>query len=130
VALGAKRAPSVGIVPLPYGCVTLYGSSVGGAGAGVTVTLTPAFAYNTVFLTQAFLTATSPVAQQSGVATISDGTWTLNFEFVETTSAGGALPLTFLPPLMASAPNTPITVTVPAIAGGSAVAVSATGYEI
>jgi hypothetical protein len=94
-------------------------------------TFSPVNGTGTVYLTQAFLTCTSPAAQQAALATISDGTWTLNFYLVETVSAGGCLMLAFgAQPLMASAPNTAITVTVPIVGSGGTVAVSITGYQL
>ena len=123
---------SVGVVPLPKGANALYPSNVEGSpGAGVTAVITPTIATRRAYLTKAIITSAAPAAITSGLVTISDGTWTLNFEFVETVSAGGALVLPFgEQPLVATTPNTPITVTVPAIAGGATAAIAATGYEL
>jgi hypothetical protein len=131
--LGPRQlGPSFGMLPFPANATPLYQSAVGvSPGAVATATLSPVNVTGTVYLTQAFLTCTSPAAQQAGLATISDGTWTLNFEFVESTSAGGCLMLAFgAQPLMASAPNTAITVTVPVIGSGGTVAVAITGYQL
>ena len=116
---------------IPRGAVMLYPSAVEGSpGSGLAVSVTPAVT-RAAYLTKAIITSTSPTNQQSGIVTISDGVWTLNFTFVESVSAGGCLVLPFEShPLVATAINTPIVITVPAIGSGGTVAVAATGYEL
>lgn len=124
-------APVIGVVPLPQGANAIYQSNTGAAGAQVQAAITPSVVTRRAYLTKAILTSGAPNPLVSGIATISDGTWTLNVVFVETVTAGGALILPFgEQPLVASAPNTPITVTIPAIGGGAVAAVAVAGYEL
>ena len=124
--------PSIGRIACPANAFPQYQSGLSATPAAIaTAVLTPSVSSNTMYLTQAILTADQVTAVVTGNATITDGSWTLNFRFVETVSAGGALVLIFeAQPLMATTPGTAITVTVPVISGGSTVAVSITGYEM
>lgn len=54
---------------------------------------------------------------------------TMNYRLVETVSAGGVINVQFSSGIAASAPNTAITVNVPAITNGGAVTVAMTGYQ-
>lgn len=112
----------------PDGATPLIRGATGSAAAQVQVTL-PALAGKSTYLTKATITSDKVAAAVSGVATITDGTWTLSYEFVETVSAGGALDLDFDPPLKTTVPNTTIVVTLPAITGGGAGAVACVGYQ-
>ena len=124
--------PSVGRIACPANAIPQYQGAVSATpGAIATATLTPTNPVNTMYLTQVFLTADEVATVIAGAATITDGTWTLPFRFVETVSAGGALMMVFeAQPLMASAPGVAITVTIPIISGGSTAAVAITGYEM
>ena len=124
-------APVTGVVSLPKGAVAAYGSAVESvAGAGVQVVLTPSISTRRMYVDWVAFTSFSPAAQVAGTATISDGTWTENFQFVESTSAGGAYSPPLKRALMATLPGTPITITIPPIAGGAQAAIASGGYEL
>jgi len=104
-------------------------SATGAAAGAVTATL-PAVAAKTTTLT-GFIISCAPVAAAvSGVVTITGligGTASL--VFVEAVASGGLLGFTFPTPIPASGLNVAIAVVVPAIAGGAAVSVFASGYQ-
>lgn len=102
-------------------------SNTGSAAAQLQVSL-PASVGRITCLKNAVITSAAVAAVVSGVVTISDGTFTLNYQFVETVSAGGYMCLDFAEPLPASAANTAITVTIPAITGGAVTAIALVGH--
>lgn len=91
------------------------GATAAGAGAAITVTA-PGASAKVTRLWGFTIACTPATGTVSGQVTVSDGTWTIPYQFVETT-AGGVLQEQY-PPIDASAGNTAITLTVPAIAGG------------
>jgi hypothetical protein len=116
-------------VGYPHDATPINASNTGTAALQLAVALAGA-AGLTTYLGKAIVTSQAPAAMVAGVVTISDGTWTLNFDFVETTSAGGFMHLDFADmPLIASAANTAITVTIPAITNGAVTAISLVGYQ-
>lgn len=121
-------------LPFPAGAVAQANSSGNVANAAAVATL-PAVAGQTEYISGFELTAagaTAALAVTATVAGLKGGT--LSYTFVFPTGATvGALPLTveFDPPLPASAPNTAITVTLPASgAGGTNATASAHGYSL
>ena len=104
--------------------VTSYCSSVGSAAASVSISC-PAAAGLTNYLWKSTRRCSSPASTVSGVVTVT-GTQggTLSYEFDEL--GGGAPELNdAFPPIQASAANTAIVVTVPAISSGGACVVCA-----
>jgi len=99
--------------------VTSYCSSVGSAGASVS-TSCPAAAGLTNYLWKIGASCSSPASTVSGVVTVT-GTkgGSLSYEFNEVNGGAPELNDAF-PPIQASATNTGIVVTVPAISGGGA----------
>lgn len=116
-------------VHYPQDSVAINASNTGLAGASLAVSLAAAVNRYT-YLAKAIVTSGAPAVLQVGVVTISDGTWTMYFQFCETVTAGGFAHLDFSDaPLVGSAWNTPITVTIPVIAGGAVTAIAAVGYQ-
>jgi len=105
-----------------------FASAVGSAGEALTVAL-PTPTQATVFLKSILITCAEVAAVVSGLITVTGLAHVLNFEFVETVSAGGYLSLVLDDPLPEDGAAA-ITVNVPAIAGGSAVAVNIFGYSV
>ncbi len=99
--------------------VTAYCSSLGSGGASVGASC-PAAAGLTNYLWKIDASCSSPASTVSGVVTVT-GTQggTLSYEFDE---VGGGAPylVDAFPPLQASAANTAIVITVPAISSGGA----------
>lgn len=82
------------------------------------------------YLTKFTATAAAVAAVVSGVLTVTGVVGApLNYQFVETVSAGGALDIWFNPPIPATDVNIAITVTIPAIVGGAATALTVTGWQ-
>jgi hypothetical protein len=75
------------------------------------------------------ITSANPTATVNGVVTVTDGTWTKPYQFVETSSMGGLLIMNFPTPIRSTSVNTPITVQLPAITGGAASSVEVSGYS-
>jgi len=127
--MGLSNSQEVTKAVYPLEATPITASATGGAGASNAVSLA-GVSGKTTYLTKAIVTSTSPAAQQSGVVTISDGTQTLSFQFVESTSAGGFMNLDFSDShFVAAATNTAITVTIPAIGSGGATAIALLGYQ-
>jgi hypothetical protein len=127
----SAQGPVFGELPLPEGANTLYATNIENtSGSGITASITPTSPKKRAYLTSAVITSATPSAVAVGTVTISDGVWTLKYQFVETVSAGGCLNLGFVPPLVASAANSAITVTVPPISGGATAAIAAAGFEL
>jgi hypothetical protein len=84
---------------------------------GATLTCAaPAASGKTTRLYAFTVTCTATGATVEGQVTLSDGIWTMPYQLVET-SSGGQLQDQF-PPIDASAADTPITLTIPAVSGG------------
>jgi hypothetical protein len=116
-------------IAYPGDATFITGGGTGTAGNQNQQTLAAAV-NKTTYLSKAIITSQGPATQVGGVVTISDGTWTLSFQFVETITAGGFMHLDFGDaPLVGSAVNTAITVTIPAIGSGAATAVALVGYQ-
>ncbi len=105
----------------------VYASATSAAGATAVATL-PAVAGKRNYLLGFVITSTNPAAAVNGVVTVTGLGTTLSFQFVESTTLGGKLVVQFSKPLPASALNTAIAVTLPAIATGGLGAVAAWGY--
>lgn len=107
----------------------LAASATGGAGAEVLATLA-AVAGKTNYITGLTVTARAPAATVGAVVTVAGvAGGTLSFQFVESASAGGKLEIVFATPVPASAVNTAIVVTLPAVTTGGAGAVVVTGFR-
>jgi hypothetical protein len=117
------------IAPYPFSATPITASATGTAGAANSAALAGATGATT-YLCAAIITSLQPAAVENGVVTISDGTFTLKFDLVESVTLGGQLILPFSPCLKASATNTAITVSVPAISSGAATAISAAGFQL
>jgi hypothetical protein len=127
----SAQGPVFGKLPLPKGANALYATNQETTpGSGITASITPTSAQRRAYLTGVTITSANPSAIAVGTATIGDGVWTLKYQFVETVSAGGCLNLDFIPPLVASAVNSAITITVPPISGGATAAIAAMGFEL
>lgn len=123
--------PHVGLLPLPYSAQASYASATGTAGAQVQVSI-PATA-NLLGHVTGFTITTGPPSGNSplvGLVTLTDGTWTMNWQITETVSAGGWMHENFPYPLIASGVNIALTLTLPAIAGGGVSAIALQGYLI
>jgi hypothetical protein len=113
--------------PLPFEVTPVFASVVGGAGASFTLTLTGGVGSIT-YLTHLTVTCPNVAGVVSGLITLTGCSTTLNWQFVETVSAGGWLDHHFDPPVLSSALNTSIVLNVPAIGGGGAIAANMYGY--
>jgi hypothetical protein len=113
---------------LPNGATQQGASATGAAAAQVQVPL-PAVAGQYECFEHAIITSANPTSTVSGVVTVSDGTWTKSYQFVETTSLGGLLIVNLPTPFRATNQNSAITVTLPAITGGAAGAIDVSGYS-
>lgn len=107
---------------------TVTASATGAAAAIVTATL-PGVANKTNYLTGFVATSTNPASTVSGTITITGCVGgTLSFQFVESNTFGGEMIVSFPYPIPASAVNTAITVTIPAITSGGAGGLVVTGF--
>lgn len=107
----------------------LAASQKGMAGAQTVATL-PGAAGVTTVITHMTVTADNVPAVVAGTVQVTGVVGgPLNFELVETVSAGGYMDHIFIPPLPATGPNTSITVTVPAITNGSIVSIVVEGWQ-
>jgi hypothetical protein len=114
---------------LPFGATPISASNTGAAAAAVSATL-PAVAGKTTYLTGFCVTSTNPAAAENGLVAVTGTISTLDFEFVEGVSLGGQLCPPLPKPIPASAADTPIVVTLPAITSGGAGAVTAYGFQL
>lgn len=90
----------------------------------------PGVAGKTTWIRGFTVTTTNPAAAVSGVVTVTGLlAGTLSYEVVEAVATGLLLDIRFPDPLPASAVNTGIVVTLPAITSGAASAVSAYGFQ-
>jgi hypothetical protein len=104
-------------------------SATGAGGAQVAATL-PATVNLTNKLRHFTVTAREVGSVVGGLVTVSGvAGGPLNYQFVDTVSAGGWIDVDFDPPLPATGPNVAITVTLPAIVGGGAGAVTVSGWQ-
>jgi hypothetical protein len=107
-------------------------NATGAAGAATTATL-PAAAGRTTWLTGFELTwdGTGAVAATSDVLTVTAGATVLTYRFQTAVGVAGYLPpVEFPQPIPASAPNTAITLAVPATANRAGVSIVAHGFQL
>ncbi len=100
------------------------------AAAAICSATLPAAVGKTTYLTSLAITTGPAAAVVSGLAMVSGSATTLNYYIVEPVATGGQLLVNLANPLAASAADTAIVVTLPAVAGGAISAVSATGYQL
>jgi hypothetical protein len=124
----AQPNTTVNLHPLPLDVTAVMASAVGTAGGGITLHL-PSAAGVLVYLSHLTITCPNVAAVVAGLVTLTGISTQLNWQYVETVSAGAWLDHHFNPPVPASAPNTDIVLTVPPIAGGGVVAVNMFGYQ-
>lgn len=95
-----------------------------------TFTLMAAAVGVTNFLQQVLIASTNPTATVNGTFTINNlATGSRAITVVESSTMGGFYLVTFAQPLAASATNTAITLSVPAITGGASGIVQGIGYQ-
>lgn len=110
-----------------------FWDSATASGVGQAVSLTmPAISGKTAILYGVTISASGGLNAAWGTATITDGTNTLTYQYAQSNGGNGSdvmhIPLN--PGIKASAPNTGITIAVPAIATGGTPSISAWGvYE-
>lgn len=106
-------------------------SSATGAAAATAVATLSGVSNKTTYITGFTATSGNPGATVVGVVTVT-GTisGTLSYQFTESATLGGELIVTFPTPIPASAVNTAIVVTIPAITSGAVVAIAAYGYQL
>lgn len=105
-------------------------SATAAAAQANTVTL-PAVPGQTTYINGFICTSGIPGANQIGVVTVTGcAGGTLSFQFPETTGFGGQLVIFFPYPIPASAPNTAISVNIPAIGSGAVTAAAAYGFQL
>lgn len=121
--LFASGASVPGVAVADY----VYDSDTSTAG-GACTSVIPAVAGKRNYLLGFSITTTAPAAISTGVATVTGLGVTLSYQVVETTTAGAQVHVNFANPLPASALNTAITLTLPAITGGGSVATVIYGY--
>lgn len=125
----AQTNGQVGVQALPFGSLAGYDSNTAGAGASVTCQV-PAVIGGTSHVV-GFTVTTGPPSSAGPLTanvTLSDGVWTQNFVITETLSAGGWMEKEPKSPFVASAQNTAIVLTMPAVSSGGIVAVEIHGY--
>lgn len=106
----------------------VYDSDVALGGATCASSL-PAVAGKRNYVLGFAITCSAPAAIQTAVATLSGLFGSdLNFRFVQTTQGGTQMVVNFAHPLPASAVNTAITLTVPAVATGGIPATAIWGF--
>ena len=126
----ASGSQQQSIAPYPSTAIPESASGTGAAAATAVATLAASVG-RTTYLSGFCVTATSPAAVETGVVAVT-GTITgaLDYQFVETVTAGGQLCVPFNPPVPASGTDVPIVVTLPAIPSGAAGAVAAYGFQL
>lgn len=106
------------------------GASATAAAALINAVTLPAVAGKTTYLRGFIITAGNVAAVVLGVVTVTGlAVGTQNFQFVETVGAGAVLSVEYPDLMAASAPNTAIVVTLPAIATGGVSAVAVWGFQ-
>lgn len=104
-------------------------SATGDATHSAVATL-PGVANKTTYISGFTMTTTAPASAVNGVATIAGLLGgTMYYQVQESTAQGFQLTIIFAQPIPASAQNTAIYVTIPAIAGGGLTAVAAYGFQ-
>lgn len=107
----------------------LVGASATAAAGAANAQTLPAVAGKTNFLMGFVITTGQPAAVVNGVVTVTGlKIGTMSFQIVQSVNNGGSLDIHFPQPLPASAVNTAITVTLPAIVGGAVSAVAVYGF--
>lgn len=131
-----KTGKSFGTQANPFATNQLVGtplvaSNTGAAGAAVTATLT-GLATDTVYINGFIVTTHAPTANQLAQITVTGliGGVTMQFTMCESATVGGELIVFFPDPIPASAINTPIVVTLPAVTSGAVGSVTAVGYHM
>lgn len=131
-ALAINAAGQVGVTGnlgfIPTG--TPLAVSAAAAAAAANAVSLPAAVGKTTYITGFQITTGNPAAAVTGVATITGLSNQLNYQVVESVTLGAEMIVEFPQPIPASAANQAITVTLPAIAGGAASAVVATGFQL
>lgn len=124
--MSTNSPTNVGLIP----GIGVSASATGAAGAQVVVTL-PATSGRTTYVTSFVVTSGAPAALVTGVVTLANTLGgDMSFQFTETVSAGGWLQANFTWPWPASATNTTLVLTLPAIGGGAVSALTIMGYEL
>ena len=98
------------------------------AAAGASITLAPKAGFLTV-VSGVTLTTGVVATAVHGIWTVSDGTWTQSY-YVLMSNVPYLGQVNYIPGLYSTAPNTAITITVPAITGGAPFALAAQGYYV
>lgn len=105
------------------------GASATAIAAAVNTATLPAVAAKKNYLLGFTISTGNATAAVTGVVTVTGlAIGTMNFQIVEPAAVGGLLSITFPVALAASAVNTAIVVTLPAITGGAVSTVAAFGY--
>jgi hypothetical protein len=125
--LDGNYKPITAIVGTP---ITASATSATPATVAAAATL-PGVAGTTTYINGFICTSAIPGANVVPLVTVTGTTGgTLSFQFPETTAFGGQLIIFFPNPIPASAPNTSIVVTVPALASSGNSAVVAYGFQL
>lgn len=107
---------------------TPVGASATAAAAAANAVSLPAVAGKTNYLSGLVVSTGNPASAVTGVVTVTGlSVGTLSFQIVESVAAGGLLNINFAEPLPASAVDTAITVTLPAITSGAVSTVAVHG---
>jgi hypothetical protein len=113
---------------------TFTASSTGLAAAANSATLPADTTGKTTYLTGFSCVSHAPGAVVGTAATpititgLSGGTWSIHF--VENTTYGGELNVAFPQPIPASAANTAIVLSIPALTGGAVTSISMYGFQL
>jgi hypothetical protein len=115
-----------------YAFTQVAATATGSAGGTAVATLAAPTNGQTLYLEQFTVTCPNVAAVESGVVAVSGlAVGTLNYGIVETVAGGTSFSRDYgVDPLAASASNTAIVVTVPAIGSGSACTVTAVGRQV
>jgi hypothetical protein len=114
--------------PEALGTQVMASSTVAAAAAG-SVTLPGSPTNGTTYCRGFSISSLDAAAAVAGLVTLTGLLTTLNFEYNIQVTTGGLLTVNFVPGIAASAPNTAIVLNFPAIAGGSATALSIWGVQ-
>ena len=127
-AIIGQPLQSGGNVGLNVG-TALVQTSVGNAAAANVVTL-PTAPGRTTFISGFELTTGVVIAAASAVVSVAGVSNGLNYQVTELAVGNGNLVVSYIPAIPASAPNTVISVSLPALTGGGVTALNARGYLI
>lgn len=122
-----QRGPALGVMTFNSNSLAVSATE-SGAGAGVTATL-PNVANQWTVITGFIITSGVPAANHTAAVTVSLGGTTLTFQYNETTTFGGQLIVQFSNPIPATAVNTAIVVTMPAVASGAITTIDVFGFQ-